>query len=35
VLALRAAGLLASARHGHEVRYRLTPLGRSLLAANR
>lgn len=35
LLALRDAGLLASARHGHEVRYAQTALGRALLKANR
>jgi DNA-binding transcriptional ArsR family regulator len=31
LLALRDAGLVAGARHGHEVRYRLTDLGSALL----
>jgi DNA-binding transcriptional ArsR family regulator len=34
VIALRDAGLLTAARRGHEVRYGLTPLGRSLLRAS-
>lgn len=33
VVAMRDAGLLESARHGHEVRYARTPLGRELVAA--
>jgi DNA-binding transcriptional ArsR family regulator len=35
LLALRDAGLLATARHGHEVRYRRTELGSALLHACR
>jgi DNA-binding transcriptional ArsR family regulator len=35
LLALRDAGLLATARHGHEVRYRRTELGSALLRACR
>lgn len=35
LLALRDAGLLATARHGHEVRYRRTELGSALLDACR
>jgi DNA-binding transcriptional ArsR family regulator len=31
LLALRAAGLVSATRHGHEVRYRRTPLGSALL----
>jgi DNA-binding transcriptional ArsR family regulator len=31
LIALRNAGLVATARHGHEVLYRRTPLGNSLL----
>jgi DNA-binding transcriptional ArsR family regulator len=31
LLALRDAGLIAAARHGHEVRYRRTPLGSALV----
>jgi len=33
LLALRGAGLLTTARHGHEVRYRRTELGSALLHA--
>jgi hypothetical protein len=35
LLALRDAGLLSTARRGHEVRYARTPLARGLLQANR
>jgi hypothetical protein len=35
LLALRDAGLVAAARHGHEVRYRRTELGSALLCARR
>jgi DNA-binding transcriptional ArsR family regulator len=35
LLALRDAGLLTTARHGHEVRYRRTELGSALLHARR
>src|SRR5712692_5017146 len=35
LLALRDAGLLTTARHGHEVRYRRTELGSALLRARR
>jgi len=35
LLALRDAGLVATARHGHEVRYRRTELGSALLCARR
>jgi len=35
LLALRDAGLVATARHGHEVRYRRTELGAALLCARR
>jgi len=35
LLALRDAGLLTAARHGHEVRYRRTELGSALLHARR
>jgi DNA-binding transcriptional ArsR family regulator len=35
LLALRDAGLLTTARHGHEIRYRRTELGSALLHANR
>jgi DNA-binding transcriptional ArsR family regulator len=35
LLALRDAGLVATARHGHEVRYRRTELGSALLRARR
>ncbi|HEX5298521.1 MAG TPA: DUF5937 family protein [Streptosporangiaceae bacterium] len=35
LLALRDAGLLTTARHGHEVRYRRTELGSALLRAHR
>jgi DNA-binding transcriptional ArsR family regulator len=35
LVALRDAGLLAAARHGHEVRYRRTALGTSLTRASR
>jgi DNA-binding transcriptional ArsR family regulator len=35
LLALRDAGLLSTARHGHEVRYARTRLARALLEANR
>jgi DNA-binding transcriptional ArsR family regulator len=33
LLALRDAGLLSTARHGHEVRYHRTELGSALLHA--
>src|SRR5216683_2301082 len=35
LLALRDAGLVSAARHGHEVRYRRTELGSALLHARR
>src|SRR5713226_8379437 len=35
LLALRDAGLLTTARHGHEIRYRRTELGSALLHARR
>lgn len=35
LLALRDAGLVSSARHGHEVRYGRTPLGSALLHGRR
>jgi DNA-binding transcriptional ArsR family regulator len=35
LLALRDAGLLTTARHGHEIRYRRTELGSALLDACR
>ena len=35
LLALRDAGLVCAARHGHEVRYRRTELGSALLHARR
>lgn len=35
LLALRDAGLISAARHGHEVRYRRTELGSALLQARR
>ncbi len=35
LLALRDAGLVSAARHGHEVRYRRTELGAALLRARR
>ena len=35
LLALRDAGLVSAARHGHEIRYRRTELGSALLRARR
>jgi hypothetical protein len=34
LLALRDEGLAAATRHGHEVRYRRTDIGSTLLQAN-
>ena len=35
LLALRDAGLVCPARHGHEIRYRRTELGSALLYSRR